>query len=102
MDLKHGFVDGDVDLQVIEFDTADLPRALIVLAELVTATGARVQNLWLGAPTSDDRDQLWFVTVPTPPVPPAPPTPAPARIPFPPPPPPAAVAVLVPPMFAEV
>lgn len=96
-ELKHGLVDGGADLQVIEFDTDDLPRVLIVLAELVRTTGVRVQNLWLGAPTGD-RDRLWFVTVPAP----ADPSPVPAVVHLPPPSPPASAAVLVPPMFAEV
>lgn len=91
-ELKHGLVDGGVDLQVIEFDTDDLPRALNVLAELVRVTGVRVQNLWLGAPPVPGRDRLWFVTAPVP-------STVPSRtVPFPPP----LAAAVAPPMFAEV
>ncbi len=63
-DLKHGLVDGGVDLQVIEFDHGDLPRALTALAALIELGGCQVQNLWLGAPPAPGRDRLWFTSIP--------------------------------------
>lgn len=65
-DLKHGLVDGGVDLQVIEFDHGDLPRALDALAALIRIGGCQVQNVWLGAPPAPGRDRLWFTSIPAP------------------------------------
>lgn len=71
-DLKHGLVDGGVDLQVIEFDHGDLPRALTALAALIEIGGCQIQNLWLGAPPAPGRDRLWFTSIPADPLPPVP------------------------------
>lgn len=86
-ELKHGLVAGGVDLQVIEFDHGDLPRALTALAALIELGGCQVQNVWLGAPPAPGRDRLWFTSIPAEPLP---------DVPLPPPEPPAATVAPLP------